>query len=149
MKLSKKFTPATRYTVTLTHCANCDIGGGYWQPPVDPKNKLVCVSSLEEAQTVFEAWRDRNGLGGGNMARDCGDVRDGEQQGKVIARFSYNGRCWTPFEYGHPEHKEIDVRTGKVMDDRTTLEQRIAKESGIEDSGTMERMFAENPDAAF
>lgn len=105
--------PAKKFTLVLSHVRNCDIrSGGYWEEPTDPKKMVVGADTLVEARALFEAWRDRNGLGGGNMSRNCGDVREGR---KVIARFSYNGRLWTPAEFGTPEHKEINVETGEVI----------------------------------
>ena len=91
--------------LTLEHAPNPDIsGGGYWQPCSAPLRKIVDVSDLHVAVMMFKAWRDLNGLGGGNMTRDCGTVKD---NGKPIARISYNGRVWTPFPYGHAHHEEI------------------------------------------
>lgn len=103
-----------KFTLVLAHVANCDIGGGYWETPVDPKKMVVGADTLVEARALFEAWVSRNGLGGGNMSSrlGTGNVREGR---KVIARFSYNGRLWTTAEFGTPEHKEIDVQTGEVI----------------------------------
>lgn len=103
---------AKKYTLVLEHVRNCDIGGGYWETPVDPKRLVVGADSLVEAQEIFLAWTSRNGLGGGNMSRNAGDIRLGR---KVIGSFSYNGRLWTKAEFGTPEHKELDVQTGEVM----------------------------------
>ena len=83
----------------LAHASNPDIAGGYWQPSVDPKRTVVEVPSLAAARSAFIAWRDRNGLGSGNIARDGGLVSEGK---KPLARISYNGKVWTPeaFSFG-------------------------------------------------
>lgn len=78
--------------VTLKHAKNPDIAGGYWQEPVDPpKAQKVEVASLAEASQACRAYIERNGLGGGNWTG--GNVTD---NGKTIARVSYNGRVWAP-----------------------------------------------------
>ena len=79
-------------------------GSGYWSDPVGPPRTVVECDTLKECSAALVAWRDRNGLGSGNMARDCGNVK---RDGKVIARVSYNGRIWTPHDFGHPLKKEI------------------------------------------
>jgi hypothetical protein len=97
------------FTVILHHVKNVDIAhdsrAGYWQPPVDPKRlKLTDQPDLQTARAGFEAWRNRNGLGGGNMARDCGEVYD--STGVLVGQFSYNGRLWEPGEW---PTKEITI----------------------------------------
>lgn len=93
--------------ITLHHVKNVDLtngqgnGTGYWDYPVDPARTTKVVSSLREASDALMAWVRRNRLGGGNLARDCGLVRDGK---KVLARVSYNGRVWEP---GEGSTKEI------------------------------------------
>ena len=100
-----KATPVRKLTVLLAHAANPDIrSGGYWADIPPFKKKLVPVSSLEEASRVCCEFNDKYGLGGGNWTG--GEVRE---NGKVIAQISYNGRCWTPAPWGHPEHKEIPL----------------------------------------
>lgn len=75
-------------TVNLVHGPNPDIRGGYWAAPVDTRRFKVAVVDLADAVTVFEDWRDRNGLGSGNMTRGSGAVSDG---GRPVARIRYNG----------------------------------------------------------
>ena len=85
--------------LTLAHTANPDVRGGYWDGvPAGPKRQVVEVASLAEASAKFVAWRDANGLGGGNIdgRHGCGEVRDGT---KVVARISYNGRAWEPGDW--------------------------------------------------
>jgi hypothetical protein len=77
----------------LEHGKNPDIdGGGYWTEPEDPKLAMKTVATLSEAQSEFIAWRDRNGLGGGNMTKRSGQVwKDAKT---MVGRFSYNARLW-------------------------------------------------------
>lgn len=89
--------------LTLHHVKNVDLmhgqgdGSGYWQPPIEPgKRRQIEVKSLADASAQYRAWIDRNGLGGGNMALHSGEV---VENGRVIARISYNGRIWEPGEW--------------------------------------------------
>ncbi len=77
----------------LAHVANGDISGGYWQPPIDKKPITLELPTLRACSAALDTWVTRNGLGSGNMARECGYVFDG---GKQIAEISYNGRAWEP-----------------------------------------------------
>jgi hypothetical protein len=83
--------------ITLHHVKNVDLmygqgnGTGYWDYPADPSRMTVEIKTLKEASVIFSKWRDRNGLGCGNMAIDCGVIKD---KGKKIATISYNGRVW-------------------------------------------------------
>lgn len=77
-------------TVRLSHCPNPDIGGGYWETPIDPrKPQHVLVNSLPNAQQTVRDYIERNNLGSGNW--NGGDLR---LDGKTIGRISYNGRAW-------------------------------------------------------
>jgi len=97
--------PVRQLSVTLAHAPNPDIRSGGYRGDIPPRRKAVVpVGSLAEASRVCTAFIDKYGLGGGNWTG--GDVRD---NGKVIARISYNGRCWTPAKWGTPEHKEIPL----------------------------------------
>jgi hypothetical protein len=53
------------------------------------------VQSLLEAVSACENFIDTNNLGGGNWSG--GDVFDDEN--KLIAHISYNGRVWEPGDY--------------------------------------------------
>jgi hypothetical protein len=92
----------SKMIIILHHVKNVDLmhgqgnGTGYWEPAIDKRRIVQEVSSLAEASAALTQWVARNGLGGGNLARDCGEVRD---NGKVIARVSYNGRVWEPGEW--------------------------------------------------
>ena len=90
----------------LEHCKNVDLmygqgnGSGYWSDPVDKRLIMLEVASIAEASKAIEAWRDRNGLGGGNMAKRCGEITIGD---RVVAEASYNGRVWTPYDHSSME----------------------------------------------
>lgn len=76
--------------VKFAHAKNPDIAGGYWTPPIDAgRAHWINVESLEEASDFCRAYIARNELGSGNWTG--GEVKD---QGKTIARISYNGRIW-------------------------------------------------------
>ena len=93
--------------VLLHHAKNPDLtcgqgnGTGYWVEPIDPRNMLVEVDGLAEARQEMLDWVERNELGCGNMAMDCGEVI---VEGRLVARVSYNGRIWAP--YGHDEWQD-------------------------------------------
>jgi len=93
--------------IILEHAPNSDItDGGYWQPCNCPERQELEAGDLATAVLVMRGWIRHNGLGGGNMTHECGTVYD---DGKAIARVSYNGRVWTPFEYGDSRHVEIEI----------------------------------------
>lgn len=70
----------TKLTLKLRHCKNVDLmygqgnGTGYWEQPSDPEEINVEVDSLLSAREAFNQWVARNGLGGGNMHRTCGNI---------------------------------------------------------------------------
>lgn len=77
------------YTVRLSHSANPDIRGGYYQDAGRPKVRDVEVKTLADASKKCLSYIDRNKLGGGNWSG--GQVfKDGAQ----VAKVSYNGRIW-------------------------------------------------------
>lgn len=80
-------------TLLLEHGRNGDLPFGYWTPPQDPPRTTATVKTIAAARKAFTAWRDRNGLGGGNMTMKTGELRNGKT---LIGRFSYNGRLWSP-----------------------------------------------------
>lgn len=84
--------------MVLHHVPNVDIrGAGYWdEKPPGNARRIIPVSSLEDASRKLRQWCDRWGLGGGNIARDCGNVLE---DGRLVARISYNGRAWKPGNY--------------------------------------------------
>lgn len=92
-------THTETFILNLSHAPNPDIDGGYWQEPIAPRKATFVVSNLRDARSTFEAWRDADGFGGGNMARHCGEIR--RKNGQLVGRFSYNGRFW------NPEGKEV------------------------------------------
>jgi hypothetical protein len=96
-----------KYTLTLAHAKNPDIAGGYWQAPSAPPMAFVNVNTLQEAKELFEAWRDDNGLGSGNMTLVSGIVST-FPAGGFIGQFSYNARLWDAPELAQTR-KEIKV----------------------------------------
>ena len=94
--------------IRLEHVKNVDLicgqgdSSGYWCEPVDPEELYLFVESLRDASMILREWVTRNGLGGGNMARCCGEVTE---DNRVIAKVSYNGRVWTP--EGWPDCTEL------------------------------------------
>jgi hypothetical protein len=53
--------------------------------------RIVRVQTLDEARALWVALRDADALGASDMARGCGEYREG---GVLVARVSYNGRMW-------------------------------------------------------
>lgn len=78
--------------LTLSHCPNPDIDGGYWDEATDPRAAVsVAVDDFAAASAAARAYIERNGLGGGNWSG--GDITQGRNS-RVIAHVSYNGRVW-------------------------------------------------------
>ena len=83
----------------LHHSKNPDLmygqgnGTGYWAEPIDPRRMVIEVDDFFQASIEMRDWVARNQLGGGNMAKDCGDVI---LDNRIVARISYNGKVWTP-----------------------------------------------------
>lgn len=99
----KNIQPQETMTLLLEHGPNPDIQGGYWDgTPPGPKRKTIEVPDLESGRKAYRTWIGENGLGGGNMTRASGTIKNGET---VIGRFSYNGRLWDK------DDKEILVPT--------------------------------------
>ena len=84
----------------LYHAKNPDLmygqgnGTGYWVEPIDPRKMVIEVADLSHARQALRDWVERNELGCGNMAADCGDVI---VDGRIVARISFNGRVWAPY----------------------------------------------------
>lgn len=76
--------------VTVSHCPNPDVKGGYWTDPLDYAHSVkIQVASFQEASEVCRKYIDRNNLGAGNW--DGGLVFKNRT---LVARVSYNGRVW-------------------------------------------------------
>lgn len=75
--------------VKLAHGVNPDIQSGYWTAMKRPGSTEVDVASLGEASQKCMDYIEQYDLGGGNWAG--GQVYE---NGKQIARISYNGRVW-------------------------------------------------------
>ena len=86
--------------VKLKHCANIDINGGYYGKAPRENNIYVEVNNLEEASETCKNWIHKYGLGSGNWIG--GQVYE---NGKQIARISYNGRAWAIGAVGRQEIK--------------------------------------------
>jgi hypothetical protein len=54
----------------------------------------IPVQSADMASTMFQQYRDRNGIGASDMKPDCGSIFAGD--GTLVAKVSYNGRVWSP-----------------------------------------------------
>lgn len=91
MTVAETMNNDTTMKLILQHASNPDIHGGYWDSPVDPKRMTKQVETLTEARHEFNAWVDRNRLGGGNLTRQAGHLFDGRT---LLGRFSFNGRFW-------------------------------------------------------
>lgn len=55
------------------------------------KKMLVGVASFEDAASTWSRIRNESGIGASGMLGGCGEV---VEDGKVVARISYNGRIW-------------------------------------------------------
>ena len=60
---------------------------------INLNGRWVSVRTLDEGRALWLALRDSEGLGASDMVRGCGDYRE---DGRLVARVSYNGRMWTP-----------------------------------------------------
>lgn len=89
--------------VELSAAPNPDFDERSWESQVSIKPIWKTVHSLKEAVQEVARFRTQNNLGGGNWTG--GRVVDDE--GKDVARISYNGRTWEPGRYPTPE---IDTR---------------------------------------
>jgi hypothetical protein len=92
--MAKLFLPVTgeweMLKLTVAHCKNPDIGGGYWDDPAESgKARVIEVQTIEGACLAFREYIGLNRLGGGNIPRNAGKVRE---NGKLIGRVAYNGR---------------------------------------------------------
>ena len=73
----------------------CSVGNpdyGQYSPPSNPEFKIV--TDLSAARNACGAYIENWELGGGNWCKESGVVRD--STGALVARFSYNLRCWSP-----------------------------------------------------
>ena len=92
--------PLGYFAVHLCTVGNPDMG--QYTPPTDPEWKIV--ETMTEAKAAVRDYLARNDdVGGGNWGSESGRVID--HQGEIVARFTYNLRCWTP-----DGGREIQVR---------------------------------------
>ena len=123
----------SKYNLTLAHAPNGDLAhvGGYWNRPIDPPVIYVPCDSIADAVNKFNEWRDKNGLGGGNMVKETGILTTNRA---IAARISYNGKIWKgaasetqtivaelreQMETARKAHKEARTRTGQDIALRT------------------------------
>lgn len=91
--------PRGALVVELSAAPNPDYDDRAWEAQVSIKPIWKTVHSLKEAVQEVMRFRGQNDLGGGNWTG--GRVVDDE--GKDVARISYNGRTWEPGRYPTPE----------------------------------------------
>jgi hypothetical protein len=89
-----------KYKMTLKHHYNPDIAG-YWEYPTDNKPIIESGNTLADMRDKFINWRDRNGLGGGNVPH----IKVTDNNNNVIGYFSYNGRLWNNTDFDSQELK--------------------------------------------
>jgi hypothetical protein len=96
--------PFGYYGVELCTVGNPD--HGQTSSPVPPE--WVVVKTMSEAKAAVRAYLERNAgvIGGGNWGPDSGQVWD--HQGEVVARFSFNLRCWAVTS-GEGNGEELEV----------------------------------------
>lgn len=58
------------------------------------RHKTVRVRYVDDAQAIFNDWRDHNGFGASELRSRAGLITD--QNNQTICRISYNGRAWLP-----------------------------------------------------
>ncbi len=68
------------------------------------------VETLSDARDVFLKWIAANAFGSSDLSRNAGLVTD---NGRKVARVSYNGRIWTPEKW--PTCKEIVLEPSRNM----------------------------------
>ena len=86
MTKKKNNTAEPRYTVILANCGNPDRGQDASRRLPGTVRKVVAVDDFPAASKACRDYIEENDLGGGNWTG--GDIRE---NGKVIAKVSYNG----------------------------------------------------------
>lgn len=97
------------YQVVLSSVGNPDFGQYHREGVLSP-TVIVSAPTLAEIVKAHDAYTAIFQLGGGNCPHYRVFLKEVE-----VAHVSYNGRLWTPNEFGTPEHKEIDVATGRII----------------------------------
>ncbi|MBD2746127.1 hypothetical protein IC232_05365 [Microvirga sp. BT688] len=107
MTKKKNNTTEPRYTVILDNCGNPDRGQDASRRLPGTVRKVVAADHFPAASKACRDYIEENDLGGGNWTG--GDIRE---NGKVVAKVSYNGTVWPPGEFAvgmkplWPEPKE-------------------------------------------
>lgn len=103
------------FTVLLTSAGNPDFGEDPDRPLPGTPTSRAGAFSIQEASELCTRYIGKYGLGGGNWTG--GEVLD--TAGTLVARISFNGRCWLP---SADEIKEYEsTRTGVDEAARATL----------------------------
>jgi hypothetical protein len=103
----KNNTTEPRYTVILDNCGNPDRAQDSSRRLPGTVRKVVPVEDFAAASKACRDYIEENDLGSGNWTG--GDIRE---NGKVVAKVSYNGTVWPPGEFAigmkplWPEPKE-------------------------------------------
>lgn len=98
--------PLGYYGVQLCTAPNPD--RGQTSSPVPPE--WVVVETMSAAKAAVRDYLERHAglIGGGNWGTDSGRVWD--HQGEVVARFSFNLRCWAATS-GEGNGEELEVKS--------------------------------------
>lgn len=97
------------FQVVLSSVGNPDMGQ-YHRHGVASPTVIVSGQTLADLVKAHDAYVAIYNLGGGNCPTYRVFRKDVE-----VATISYNGRCWTPHEWGHPDRKEINAETGESI----------------------------------
>lgn len=92
------------YTVLLASAGNPDFGEDPDRPVPGVPSHRVGTDTIAEASERCRRYIGLHGLGGGNWTG--GEVLDATN-GALVARISYNGRCWLPSKEAIAEHAEM------------------------------------------
>lgn len=97
------------FQLVLSSVGNPDMGQFHRHGVASP-TVIVSGPKLSDLVKAHDAYKVIYDLGCGNCPHYRVFRHDVE-----VASISYNGRVWTPQEYGHPDHKEINAETGEVI----------------------------------
>jgi hypothetical protein len=124
MTQKKNNTAEPRYTVILDNRGNPDRDQDASRRLPGTLRKVVAVDDFPAASKACRDYIEENDLGGGNWTG--GDIRE---NGKVVAKVSYNGTVWPPggFAIGMkplwPEPKE-DAPNRRILSNGRRLRSR-------------------------
>lgn len=104
---SREIAPSD-YQLLLYSVGNPDFSQFHADGVLSP-TVVVSGASMQDLIEAASSFISIYELGGGNCPHFRIFLKNVE-----VAHVSYNGRVWTPDEYGTPGHKEIDPLTGKI-----------------------------------